>query len=57
MNLRNDLQRAEIVPVVFYEDCRIVLEQLLQAAVGTVFVQVGVHAVDVLNSGGEAGPL
>ena len=44
-------------PVVLYEDSGSVLEQLLQAALGTVLMQVLVDIVDVLNRGGELCPL
>lgn len=45
------------VPFTLYEDSRGVLEQLLQAARGTVGLQIAVDVVDVLNSRGEMGSL
>lgn len=44
---------ADDVPAVLYENSRVVLEELLQAALGTVHMQVSVDVVDVLNCGSE----
>lgn len=57
MNRKRRADTAVYVPVVFDENSRVMLEQLLQAALGTVHVQIGVDAVDVLNCRSEIRPL
>lgn len=56
MNLKRHADTADYVPVIFYEDSRGILEQVLQGALGTVQMQIGVDVVDVLNCRSEIGP-
>lgn len=53
MNVRRNAGAADNAPAGLYKDGRRAQEQLLQSALGTVHVQVGVDVVDVLNCGSE----
>lgn len=56
-NLKRFADTADDVPVVLYENSRGMLEQLLQAVLGTVLMQIAVDVVDVLHCGSELRPL
>lgn len=51
------LKGSEDLPVVLDEDSRGAMEQLPQAALGTVHMDEVVDIVDVLDRGSEIGPL